>query len=235
MAPMRTLVLLLAAAALVASLPGAHAQQSGALILTLEAPAEPVREGGMVTFLGTVTLTVDYTAMLSLSGIPVSYSVANAPAWASVVISPASDVFPMPSHPHPGTSYSVTRQIAVTVSAADVPERDTVAAVEIAAVTSPGFAGRSFTGNGATPVAFDVADEACDAAHAEELAAPARQAAQAYAKHQTSGNGAQDASAEELTTQSAGARPLPLPYAVVAGFAILGAGIGLVLRRRAGR
>lgn len=240
---MRTLVLALTALALLTLLPApAQAQQSAALTMTLAAPDAPLTAGALLSFHGVVTYTADYTAALSLSGTPVSYTVSAMPEWASVVVSPANDVFPGPNSPGFGLSYTATRMITITVTLARPLAEDASGAIEITAVSRPGMLGQSATGKASAPILYDAPDEPCDeAAHSEELLALAREAADAYAKEQATQEdattdvptGRPDAPTEDLTVQNTGAQPLgALPWIGLAGFALVGAGVGLVLRKR---
>ena len=237
---MRTLVLVVAALAVLTFLPTpAQAQQSSSIVLALNPPAEALTKDTMLTFSGTVVYTADYTAMLALSGIPVSYSVVNAPAWASVVVSPASDVFPMPSHPGMGASYSVARTITVTVTLAHAMAEDATGAIEIAATTRAAPLGHAATGVGAVPILYDAPEEDCHELSEAELLAMAREAANAYVEQSgtdiTTDAPTTDAGSDELHVQTGGASTLPVPWIAVAGFALVGAGVGLILKKRLGR
>lgn len=232
---MRAFVLALAALAIVASLPApAAAQQQGSLVLMLQLP-EGLTPDATVSFLGTATLTVDYTAALAMTGIPVTYAVAEAPEWASVTIQPASDVFPPPSAAGPpGFAYTVTRTFQVVVSVADGPAEDAVAALLIDAWTTPSTVfGNSFYGSGATQVSFDAPDEPEECDHGltdAQLAALKAEAVEAYNAMEAAQR--EDEASGEVTTQSTGASPVTMSGLAVGGFALVGAGVGLLLRRR---
>lgn len=231
----RTLLPILAALALVAFLPApAAAQQSGALVLTTGTP-DALRPDGFVTYTVQATLTVDYTAALALSGIPVTYVVENKPAWASVTLSPASDVFPPPpaGYVPSGFAYQQVRILQVTIAAGpDAPTVDVYEALELGAITSPGMFGQPIYGRGSTVVFYDAPEEEppCPE-HAftdAQIAQMTATAVDAYNEHE-----AKDSeSSDDVSVQSTGASPVPVAGIAVAGFALVGAGVGLLLRRR---
>lgn len=232
---MRTLLVALAALALLTIIPSpVAAQQSAAMTVALDAP-EPLSDATrMVTFSGAVTLVADLTGYTGIMGIPVTYTVTKNPAWATVLISPATDVFPAPSSPPAGLSYTVTKTITITIGLADDPTEDMFDQVEITATTTPTVNGKSAVGIGATPVAYDAPDEPCpDHLDDPRLAALAVEAADAYNEWQAAKED-EDASAssDDVHVQSAGASTLPLPWVAVAGFALVGAAVGLAIRRR---
>lgn len=237
---MRTLALAAIALALLTFLPTpAAAQQSGNVTVTLNSPERALVAHDSVTTNGIVTLTVDYTAILGLTGIPVTYTITQAPAWATVVVSPSSDVFPAPMAPMPGLAYTVMRPITISISVADGPGADEIGVVELTAVTSAAPLGRSFAGKGVIPVSFDHVDEECHELNDAEILALAREAANEYAANggvaAASDAPTTSASDPELHTQSTGASTLSLPWIAIVGFAIVGAGVGLLLKRRLGR
>lgn len=228
---MRTLVPILAALALLTFLPApAAAQQQGSLVLQI-APPETIYPDTTITTVATATLTVDVTGMLSPSGIPVTYMVETVPAWATVTLSPASDVFTAPMMVPNGASYTVTRTFTITISVAHYPG-DMIDLLRIAAITSPGFMGQSIYGAGEATLFYDGpnADEECDHGLTDaQVAALKAEAIDAYNEY----NAAKDAeSSDEVTVQNASASPVPLTSLAIAGFALVGAGVGLVLRKR---
>lgn len=236
---MRTLALIVVGLALLTFLPApAQAQMSSSLVVTLTSAEEPVREGSSVVLTGIATFTSDWTAALSLNGIPVTYTIDAVPAWASVVISPANDVFPPPGPASGATplAYSVTRAFTVTVSASEELAADQTDVLEIAATSSPTQGGRVAVGKASALVSYDAPEAPCDTTDHEALLAMAVEAANAYAETErgdaSSTSGTED---DELSVQTGGATPLPLPWIAVGGFAALGALVGLLLRRRLAR
>jgi len=229
---MRTLLATLAALLVIALLPSpAAAQQTGMVTVQLNAPEGALSEDqATLTFTGIVTLTVDSTAYTSLTGIPVTYTITHKPAWANVVVSPASDMFSLP-FPALGVSMTVTKAITVTVSRAFDPLEDLTDQVHVTATTTPGFLGKSFEGRGATLVSYDAPEEPCpehDIVTNADWASIAVEAADKYNEHQ-----AREADEpEEVSVQTGGASPIKVPWYAVGGFALAGAGIGLLLRRR---
>lgn len=233
-APMRPLIAALAMLLLLTFLPApASAQQQGAVTVQLNVPETPLADDlTRITFAGIVTFTTDVTASASTTGIPVSYTVTKQPEWASVIISPATDVFSfgMPT----GLSMTATKTVTIVVSLAKDPGEDLNGVIEITAETSPGPFGASFTGKGSTPIAYDAPEEEpCAEGHLVTNAdweAMAVEAADAYNEYQASK--AEEDGGDEVSVQTGGASTLPMPWLIVGGFALIGAGVGLVLRRR---
>lgn len=229
---MRPLLATLAILLVLTFLPSpAAAQQQGSLTMYLEAPEMALSdEVTTLTFQGIATLTTDATAYASPTGIPVQYTITKQPAWATVTVSPSTDVF-QTGHPV-GLTLTTSKAFTITVTLHHDPGEDLSDVLEVTATTSAGTPfGAAFTGKGATPVAYDAPDEPCpehDAASHVDWAAVAVEAADAYNAHQS----AQDGSDEEVSVQTGGSSTLPMPWIVVGGFALIGAGVGLVLRRR---
>lgn len=230
--PMKALLLATALLCLLVVVPApAQAQQSGSVTVMLSAPTEALQQGSAPAVIpGVVTFTADITAALSPSGIPVTYTITKQPAWATVIVSPSTDMFPAPSAPT-GLSYAASRSILITVSVAHAPTADTTDVIELTATTGAAILGKSFVGIGAAPIAFDAPDEPCPehAVTQEQLAVWAAEATEAYNEYQASNA---DEPADELTVQNASASPISLPVMAIAGFALVGAGVGLLLKRR---
>ena len=150
------LAVLVAGATLTAFVPTAAAQQSGSITVTLNAPTEPVKPlQAPLTFNGNVILTTDYSAATGVIGLAVQYTVTKQPAWANVLVSPSSDIFPI-NPPQPGqTQVTVTRQITVTVTATDQAPAFAADQIEISAVTAAPPGGRSLNGKGTAAVVAD--------------------------------------------------------------------------------
>lgn len=233
---MRALLVTLALLSLLTFLPSpAAAQQQGSITVQLEAPEAPLTgEVESLTFRGIVTLTTDATAYASLTGIPVQYTVTMQPEWATIIVSPASDVFSLPA-PGIGAAITMSKAVTITVTLHHDPGEDVNDLVEISAVTSPGGPlGTSFAGKGTTPIAYDAPDAEPCPEHAAlsnvDWASVAVEAADAYNEQQAAKQG----SGDEVSVQTGGSSTLPMPWIVVGGFALIGAGVGLVLRRRLG-
>lgn len=228
---MRPILATLAVLTLLTCLPSPAAAQSQGSVTVMLGSLEDAftEEGQTLTFTGIVTLVADVTAHTSTTGIPVQYTVTKQPDWATVVVSPASDVFTFGAPT--GLSVQASKSFTVTVALADTPEDDVSDQVEIAAQTSPAPFGASFTGKGATPIVYDAPDEPCpghDIVTSADWASLAVEAADAYNEH----HAAKQGKGEEVSVQTGGATSLSTPWIVVAGFAAVGAGVGLVLRRR---
>lgn len=147
------LAALVAGTALLALAPTAEAQNQGSVTVQLNAPSESVKPlQGPITFTGTVTLTGDGSAMTGVVGVPVQYTVTKQPAWANVLVSPASDVFPVPQPPT-GANFQATKTITITVTASDQAPAFQADTIEITAQTTGASAGgSSFSGKGSTPI-----------------------------------------------------------------------------------
>lgn len=143
---------LMVGTALVALAPTAQAQQQASITVALNTPDNVKPLQGPVTFGGTVTLTADYTGVTGVIGIPVTYSVTKQPAWANVLVSPATDVFPSPTNPSPGSSYTSAKQITVTVTASDQAPAFQADQIEITATTTPSTQGKQAVGKGNVPI-----------------------------------------------------------------------------------
>lgn len=231
---MKALVLVTATLALFSLLPAlAQAQGSSALTVQLMPPEAALIDGSSITITGNVTLTADLLAYANLNGIPVTYTVEKQPAWLVVSVTPSSDVFPLPQTPT-GTAISITRPISVTLSPdpASAPSMDTVSKVILGATAIPSApASWSVQGRGSIPIMYDAPDPVPCAEHEgmthEQMAQMAVDAANAYNAQQRD-----EASGDDVTVQNAAATTLPMPWVAVAGFALVGAAAGLVLRRR---
>ena len=146
---------LMVTGALVSLAPTAAAQTSTSLTLTITPPTESVKPlQGALNFGGVATLTYSNEGIANLVGIPVTYTVSNAPAWAQVVVSPASDVFPVsPSAGSTSPSTTVPRQFTVSVTASDPAPAFQPGTIEITAVATPSQAqGKSATAKVNVPV-----------------------------------------------------------------------------------
>lgn len=220
----RTHLLLAALALGLVATPLAAAQQtSSTLVMVLDSPGGPVEAEKALVFQGTATYVAEAAAQTSLTGIQVTYTVANAPEWASVTVSPQSDVF---TFSQPALSPTVTATKAFTVTVIGTPDGvdGATGAIEIQGVTAGTLLVRAAWSNAAVPVLYEAGDEECAEAGAEVAPLlPPQEGAADEAPQEDDG----------LTVQSGGpAVPAALPIAGVAGFAALGAGVGLFLRKR---
>lgn len=123
----------------VASLaPTAQAQVNTSLTITLTPPTESVKPlQGALNFGGTATLTYSNEGIANLVGIPVTYTVSNAPSWAQVVVSPATDVFPVAPSTGASPSTTVSKPFTVSVTASDQAPAFQPGTIEITATASP--------------------------------------------------------------------------------------------------
>jgi hypothetical protein len=225
---MKTPLLLIALAGLALATPLAAAQQSSSVTVQLVPPERPLSADKPSIATGTVFYVADLTAYASLSGIPVQYAVTRAPAWASVVVTPANDVFPVPSTP--SVTYVTARSITLTIAiAADAPA-GAVDVIEITAMAGAAPLGRSAEGLGSFLVTTAAAPRPtpcpdAPAAAPESATAPASPARGAEARVTPQEGG-------EVTVQQAAASPVSTPWLVVGAFGLVGAGVGIVIRRR---
>lgn len=217
----RTFLLAGLALALAAA-PTAAAQGSASLTLALGPPDQPVAAGTTTTLTGTATYVAEWTAQLATDGIQVQYVVANAPEWATVVVSPSSDIFTFGMLPMPSATVAATKSFTVTILGAPGAADGATGILEIQAVTEGTLLVRPALATGAVALTYEAGEPCGDASSL--IAASAAPAA--------------DAPAEDtgLTTQSAAPATFPavLPIAAVAGCAVVGVGAGLLLRKRRG-
>lgn len=232
---MKALLLVAASLAILAFLPaGAHAQMSSAVVIRIEPAEGPIVDDSAIVLHAVVTYVADDLAALNVNGVPVEYTVTQAPAWATVTLTPPSDVFPPPAVAPAGASYVVTRTLTITVSATSDLDEDVTDFIEMSATTHPSAPlATSATGKGQVQVQYlGAEDEPCPE-HAgmthEEMAALAVDAANAYNAEQRE---QQTGSSDDVAVQDASASRVPMPWIAVVGFALVGAGVGLVLRRK---
>jgi hypothetical protein len=228
------LLALLAGTAL--AVPLAQAQLNSAMTLALVPPNMPLYAGGRLVLEGTMTYTADNTALLNTNGIPLTYAVTNAPAWATVTVSPQTDVIPV----YPGLaspSFTVSRVFTIIVDGASHGADGEVAAIEITATANPTApASKSATARATTPVRYELGpDEACEEHGIEHVAyayiTPDAPAPATEAEAPDASDAPEDGTT--TTVQSGSTTPIALPAAAVLGFGAVGAVVGLLLRRRA--
>lgn len=199
--------------------PMAAAQQQGG-ITVLVTPPGTAQVNNVTTTVGRVTLTADLSAYSSPTGIPVVYTVSKAPAWASVAISPSNDLFA--SQPMPGTVMSISRPISIVILADSLPANvDLTDVIEITAQSMPTFAGKALIGKAAVPI-HAVGPSCATASASSEPVVKTTSVAPAKAP----------SSSPPLTVQSNEAMLPTTGFALVGGFAVAGAGVGLLLARR---
>lgn len=208
-----------------AILPHATAQQSSALVVSIAPPPDPVADRPVAAE-GYAMLTADWTALTSLNGIPVTYSVSRAPEWATVLISPTNDVFPIPATPTPSASFTSVRSFQVTVILAHPVTETLTDLIEITATTQAGLLGRPTESKGAFTITA-VGQHACP-----ETTTPAEGTGNAPAPTTLAEAHAQPDGNADVTVQQAAAMPIPTPWIAVAAFGLVGAGVGVVLRDR---
>lgn len=150
------LALVILGTALIALAPTAQAQGSTTLTIVLSSPGQQVKPlQGSISFQGTATFVAESTAQSSFTGVQITYSVKSAPAWASVTISPQTDVFTFGSTPTPGATVTGTKTFSVTVSASDQAPAFSPGPIEIQAVTSTTPAFKAANGLGSVPIEAD--------------------------------------------------------------------------------
>lgn len=122
-----------------ALVPVAEAQASGPqynIVISLTPPTEKVKPlQGQINFQGKVDYTGDPSSSGNIVGVPVSYKVTKAPAWAAVTVSPGSDVITMPATP--GAQATGSRTFTVSVTASDQAPAFQSDTIEITATVTP--------------------------------------------------------------------------------------------------
>src|SRR5581483_1221809 len=134
--------------------PTASAQKNGSLTFGAYAfsdPIKPLRPAVCQT--QTVTFTADPSAYSGLIGVGVTYTVSKQPAWATVILSPSSDLFANPATPGTTGSYSSTRPLTVCITTSDQAPAFVNDQVEVSG-TATAAAG-SITGKTNFPIAAD--------------------------------------------------------------------------------
>lgn len=227
---MRTSLLLLAFAglALAGLAPTAQAQMPGPqynIVLSLTPPGEPLQDDHhQLVMRGRVDFVGDPTMALNTEGVPIQYTITKAPAWLTVVVSPATDVIPLAF----GSPVTGSRTFTVTAQATGMLDASVVDIVEITVTASPTSPlSQPKSASQGVPVQFYVHHEDeddCDDHAAATATADAKPASEEATAPQDPGH-------EPLTIQSGGVTPMGTWYAV-GGFVLVGAGVGLLLRRR---
>lgn len=212
---MRTIFVLTLLAALLV-VPAAQAQFVNAA-MTLEATApESVfgPDAEQQTAPAQAKYVADLTAYTNLVGVPVTFTVTEAPEWLAVTPSPATAVFTS-STPSQAFFSMVPFKVIMTLDPAF--EGEAIGEVEITAATMVQSPQKPAIATMKIPVqAIVPTEEACDETHALLAAEePATEEPQT------------------VTVQNAGVQTLASP-AALGGFALVGAGVGLVLRKRFG-
>lgn len=224
---MRTSLLLLAfvGAALACLATPAQAQMAAPynLVVSLAPPEDPLTaERTSLEFAGKVTYVGDVTSALNLNGVAVQYKITQAPTWAAVTVSPGSDVIMLTQGQQYVGSASFTVSVFVDAGALSSSE---VGVIEITATAMPS-APLSYPKNaaGQAAVQFYVPP------HGDDCEEHATAAALLATTDDAPAAAPQDED-DTLQVQTAGAAPTGTWYAV-AGFGLVGAGVGLLLRRR---
>ena len=223
------LLLALAGTVLAGLAPTAQAQWTGPqynIVLSITPPQDALTVDAPVAVVaGKIDFTGDPSTLLNTNGVPVEYTITKAPAWLAVVVSPSHDVIPL--YMAGGAIVTGSRTFTVSLHAANATlDQSVLDVVEITATvypSSPGTPPKSVAQG--FPVQYYVPphEDDCDEhATAAALLAQAREAEQASAD---------EAQGEELVVQSGTVTPVGTWYAV-GGFGLVGAGVGLLLRRR---
>ncbi len=152
--------LLVALFALLLAAPAALAQKAGAIVIQLDPPRHALAPGDQVDVVGTATFIADPTAYASLGGVPVTYIVSKAPAWATVTVSPETDFFPAHA-PTSAADFESARPIKVHVAIHSdlAPQGPLPGVVEITAITQTSMG--SLSGRGSLPFMVTTGDAPC--------------------------------------------------------------------------
>lgn len=226
-------------------LPTADAQQQTALTLRVPSPDAPVGSGGAANVTAILTYTADASTMLNLGGVPVDYQVTRSPPWLQVVLSPSHDVIPTDSVPV-GATMTSHRTFRIEMYGLANATTDVVAdTVEVRATTQPG-ALLSRPQSVAAAIIVRAAPHACPTPAAAPSAGPtssggATDSAAAVPSGRTATPSVASAQTRSLAlapapipvqVQSATAPLTPVSWGAIAGFGIVGAGVGLAMWRR---
>ncbi|MEA3201664.1 MAG: hypothetical protein QOE90_3092 [Thermoplasmata archaeon] len=206
-------------------LPVASAQKTGSIVFSPMAFTDPLHPGSVQTRTSTMTIVADLTSYTGIIGVPYYLHVAEAPAWATVVVNPPTGIFPVqPGAQSISPTFTATVPISVTVLVGDLNFTEArVGRITLVATT----AGNSF---GSVMGAMSFAVGVVSPARCAAAPAPSTSLSSAAAKP--------DAPATDplIRQQTSSATAIPTAgYAVVGGCAIAGAGLGLALSRRGRR
>lgn len=223
---MRTLLPLLAfGALLLAAIPAAEAQTTGpqySIIVSLVPPEDPFSPRQLsLDMAGKVEYVGDPSSALNLNGVYVEYHITKAPAWLSVTVSPSTDVI----HLAQGQQYVGASVFTVSMMASEGGAPGSAAdVVEITATVTPSmpFSYSKSAAAQAMVQYYAGENEECDEGHTVALTPLSAEPEPAAARPEEE---------PELTVQSGGVAPMGTWYAI-AGFGLVGAGVGILLRRR---
>lgn len=234
-----TILFALAAAAAFLALPAADAQQQGYLSLRVANPTNALAAGTTTNLPGAISATFDNTATITqTAGIPLSYSVTRVPNGTTVTISPATDVIPTDLGPQSvGISRTETRPFTITIQVGKDAPADALDTIEIVATTHGNTGSNPFSARTIVPVHLVNDGAACPPAMTS-AAAPPTEATQASSTSVTANapHAGGSSPATPVRLQSAAhTTSLPVaPAAAILGFAVVGAAVGLVVKRRRG-
>lgn len=231
---MRTILLLLALAGLALASP-ASAQGIGqaAGILTITPPKVDLREGIPLLVDGVIEFRGDAYHALNMQGVPVEYKVTIAPEWAAVTVSPANDVISLNVN---GPQVTGARPLVVSILLSDQALIGDVGTVEVTATFRPQAPGSApFSVSAGIPVraSSEHGDDCLEHIKAQQAASTSSTSSSA----DTFGAPAAAPSTEEqpLYVQTGGADTTGKAWYAIAGFGLVGAGVGFVMwRRRSG-
>lgn len=151
--------LLVVGTAVLAVTPTVEAQKPKPTVtMSLNAPGQLVKPlQGAITFTGTVNFVAEVSAASEIKGVQVTYTVTNQPAWASVTVTPTTDVIALTQGAAGAGSAQVTgnRAFQVIVSATDLAPAFQPAIVEIQAATLPSSAFDAGQGKATVPIEAD--------------------------------------------------------------------------------
>ena len=203
--------------ALVAAPGLADAQKSASATLKVQPFERVLHASDSLGAAAVLQYSADPTVYLSLEGVPVTYSVTKQPAWATVVLSPQSDIIPVQVQPQ--TTFNAMRSLQVLVDIPGDATGDLVDLIEVTATIRGGALGIPLVVKASVPLHLVAGPHACP----DAAPAPARDDAPATVSPQPSA---------PVKVQSASMSVPTISGVALAGFALVGAGVGLVLRRR---
>lgn len=216
---MRNALLLLALGGLLlTAAPSAEAQISQYnVVIELDPIDHALAPSQGATAFGQVRMVTDPTFFLFDDEVPIEYAVTALPSWASASVNPPQDVVLLFLGGPNAQGYA---EFEVDVHVASDAPAGVVDYVEVVATTSPAGPGAPQKSVSIRmPIQVAAAEEPCEEDH---LVIDA-----------TGATADEEPAEEDLHVQSGGARPFrSLPWYAAGGFAVAGAGVGLLLRRR---
>lgn len=222
---MNRLLPLLLTTLLLALAPSAQAWQNS-VTMTLAPPTEKLQAGTTVVLPGSIEYRDLAIAQASLGGIQVRYDVVDAPPWATVVVSPASDVIDTRGV-QPGLTFLKERTFSVVVTAQPKYAVEETGVIEVAVLAVPDYpGGMPRTASASIPIHYVPSEHADDC--------PEHAAIKEYKVQVDYTGPTQEAqqAPEPVRVQSSSTTLGTTSLAVVGGMAVAGGAAGYAMHRR---